>query len=119
MQCLSHIVKRAAAYAVCAVALGALATGCATQQPRTAPEIDTTLMMARSGDKATLQWNTRPDMLYTIMYAPHRKGGAVWKPLPSYTRVPGNGSTVTITDNIPPNTPRHYRLHIEALSPNR
>jgi len=73
-------------------------------------------MVSSGGGKATLQWNTRPDMFYTVMYTPRRKGGAQWKPLPAYTRVPGTGGTVIITDTIPRGSKRFYRLHIEPRS---
>jgi hypothetical protein len=106
-----------------ALLLAALAAGCVMQasRPRMDPSkvVDTTLMVARAGSEATLQWDTEPGTLYTVMYAPDRRAGVQWKPLPGAVRLEGHGQTIRLTDSVPVGINRHYRLHIEPLSSSR
>lgn len=81
------------------------------KQPKAA-----TLLVSRSGTRASLQWRTVPGLLYTVMYAKDRSTQSQWKPHMKCTRIPGTGETFTMTDVIPLGVDRVYRLQIEPYS---
>ena len=72
-----------------------------------------TLTIVQTGGEATLQWKAEHGFLYTLMYAPERRAGVEWRPHPEYTRIRGEGQTVTAKDRVPQGVQRHYRLHVE------
>lgn len=97
--------------------LGSLAAACTTttaehtEEGRHAP-----LIVARSGDVATLSWQTQVGELYTILYADGRRVGVDWRPLPGVYRVPGNGQEMRMQDQMTRGVVRYYRLLIEPAA---
>lgn len=75
-----------------------------------------TMTIVQSGGESTLQWKTEPGVLYTLMYATDRRPGAEWKAHPQYTRIVGDGQTITAKDRVPPGAQRYYRLHVERVA---
>jgi hypothetical protein len=80
------------------------------------PVIETTLIVTRAGNTATLQWKSDPRVFYTVVYASRKDAKAEWKPLPGYVKIRGSGETITITDKVPFGEKRHYRLHVEPIA---
>ncbi|MBN1270272.1 MAG: hypothetical protein JXB04_11845 [Kiritimatiellae bacterium] len=80
------------------------------------PTIEATLVITRVEGTATLQWESDPRALYTVVYAARRDAKAKWQPLPGYVKLRGNGERITITDKIPPGETRYYRLHVEPIT---
>lgn len=97
----------------CVLISGLLLSGCVTV-PGETKLAQTTLMTARAGNTAKLSWETKPGVYYTIFYAVSRKATSAWKPLPQATKLRGTGSTIEITDHIPGNQNRVYRIHAEV-----
>jgi hypothetical protein len=96
-----------------------LAAGCVTEVVREKPLEETTLIVSQSGTTATLQWESSPDALYTVLFSETRKASAEWKPLPGYVKVRGSGGTITVTDSVPRGEMRQYRIYTEPLKIDR
>jgi len=94
-----------------------LLAGCVTSVET--PVAETVLMVSKSGHTATLRWESAPNAVYTVLYAPKRSAGVRWQPLPGFERVRGTGRTITITDKIPPRQSRHYRLRTQLVERKR
>ena len=92
--------------------------GCQTSSRPAVSEdgVRSTLVVGRSQDSATLQWESKRGVVYSVLFAKSRSSGAVWQPLPGYEKVPGTGETITIVDKIPYGVTRHYRLHVQLGS---
>lgn len=103
---------------VCALGVALLAMGAArADAPKRALQpIETTLIITRVDDVATLQWDSDARAYYTVLYATRRDAKAHWQPLPGCVRIRGTGERITITDKIPPGETRYYRLHVEPIS---
>ncbi len=71
------------------------------------------LIVGRSGDVATLSWQTRVGELYTVLYADGRRVGVDWKPLSGAYRILGNGQEMRMQDHRMSGVVRYYRLLIE------
>lgn len=76
------------------------------------PVRESTLMVARAGDTATLEWLGQPGMYYSVMWAPSRSGTARWSLLPQATNLRGvrKDQPMKVEDRIPGNRERVYRL---------
>ena len=86
------------------------AAGCVHEVVK--PLRESTLMVARSGDTATLEWLGQPGMYYSVMWAPSRSGTAKWSLLPQATNLRGvrKDQPMKVEDRIPGNRERVYRL---------
>ncbi len=69
----------------------------------------TTLMIVRSRDGVTLQWQSVKDQRYTILYSDPTQDAGRWQELPVGTQVVGTGGTMTIVDTAPTAAQRKYR----------
>lgn len=86
------------------------AAGCVHEVVK--PVRESTLMVARAGDTATLEWLGQPGMYYSVMWAPSRSGTAKWLLLPQATNLRGlrKDQPMKVEDRIPGNRERVYRL---------
>lgn len=90
--------------------------GCVSQTGHRPEPIETTLIVARAGNKATLNWKTKPGILYTVLYADRKDATAVWKRLAGATNIAGTGGMIEFVDHVSYDEPRHYRLEIVPLT---
>ncbi len=70
------------------------------------------LIVARSGDTATLSWQSEAGELYTVIYADGRRTGVEWRPLEGAERIRGDGGEIRLRDQMPPGMIRYYRLMV-------
>jgi hypothetical protein len=101
---------RVLAAAGLAAGLLAASWGCVHEVVK--PLRESTLMVARTGDTATLEWLGQPGMYYSVMWAPSRSGTAKWSLLPQATNLRGvrKDQPMKVEDRIPGNRERVYRL---------
>ena len=77
------------------------------------PESETTLIVTRSGDAASLSWTAHAGSFYTVLYSNQLGGKAKWQILPGASNLAGlEGSTLTVNDRIGADIKRYYRLHV-------
>ena len=86
------------------------AAGCLTVREIEKPAADTTLMVIRTEQVVTLQWQAEAGVDYVVWYADQRGARAMWKTLPGAERVVGQGDRVTLRDQVPSGVNRYYRL---------
>ena len=91
--------------------------GCASSRVAQVQEesIRSTLVVARAGDSVKLSWESKPGLLYTVVYSPSLGGGAKWQVLPGYEGILGTGQTITAEDRAPEGQARYFRLHIVSV----
>lgn len=97
----------------CAVGMLIL-QGCAhvrteTVRPRLS---DTILTITRSGEAVTLGWETEVGKTYTVVYSSDLRQADGWQPLPSCAARRGTGRYMTVSDSVPSNEQRYYRLQV-------
>jgi len=104
------VTGRGWAAAFLAAGLLGAAAGCVHEVVK--PLRESTLMVARAGDTATLEWLGQPGMYYSVMWAPSRSGTARWTLLPQATNLRGvrKDQPMKVEDRIPGNRDRVYRL---------
>jgi hypothetical protein len=83
--------------------------GCVRTDHRKEALSKTALMVGRDGTGTTLQWKSRKDERYTIMYREGKSPGARWLPLPQATEIVGTGETMVVKDTSPGAFYRSYR----------
>ncbi len=98
-------------------ALGALllVSGCATRREiiPDRPLTETRLFVTRSGEQVSLEWDSRPDMSYTLYYNHTRSARSPWTVLPGFDHIRGTGRRLIYRDRVPVSEERFYRLHAE------
>ena len=94
------------------VVLVMVAAGCVSQQVSKAGAKETVLIVAGAGDSVTLQWQSEPDLIYTVVYTEKLGGVSEWKVLPRAQGVRGTGQMITIQDSAPSARRRYYRLQV-------
>lgn len=78
------------------------------------PMSETTLIVTRSGDAATLSWTAEKGVKYTVLYSDQLGGRAQWNVLPGAARLQGAaGQVLTVNDRLGVGIKRYYRLHVE------
>lgn len=78
------------------------------------PVTESTLVVARSTDQATLTWTAVNGMYYTILYASSQNADD-WKAMDGAVNLRATSSgPVAIHDRIPASQPRFYRLLQDA-----
>jgi hypothetical protein len=77
------------------------------QRERHAP-----LIVTRSGETSQISWDSKRDLLYTVMYTDGPRARGEWEPLPGVYRVPGTGARMIYEEQLPANLTRHYRLMV-------
>jgi len=89
-----------------------LAAGCQTAGPVQVPTVRTTrLMVARSADRARLQWESDARGYYTVLYSDTPQVADTWHPLPTVNNVQGTGGTMEVDIEVPPQaTARRFDL---------
>lgn len=104
--------------AVCVAFLVAVGWGCSSARVAQDQEesVRSTLIVARAGDAVKLSWESKPGLLYTVVYSSSLGGNAKWLPLPGCERIAGNGQTMEVEDRAPEGQARYYRLHIVNAS---
>jgi len=70
------------------------------------------LIVTRSGDMSRISWQSKPGLLYTVMYTDGPRARGEWVPLPGLYRVPGTGMEMIFEERLPAGAIRHYRLLI-------
>ena len=88
--------------------------GCSSSRVAQVQEesVRSTLVVARAGDSVKLSWESKPDLIYTLVYSPSLGGHAKWQALPGYEGIRGTGKTINAEDRAPEGQARYYRLHI-------
>ena len=88
--------------------------GCASSRVTQDQEesVRSTLVVARAGNSVKLSWESKPDLIYTVVYSSSLGGNAKWQVLPGCEGLRGTGRTVTAEDRAPEGQARYYRLHI-------
>ena len=89
--------------------------GCVTSVERREPAVETVLLVSKSENTATLQWESDAGAMYTVLQSSSRSAKTPWVPLPGYTRIRGTGQAITINDQFPRGQTRFYRLHTEPI----
>jgi hypothetical protein len=88
--------------------------GCQTESIRKKPvdlPVSPKMSSAYVGGVMTISWKSEPGRVYTIYYTDAPRGARPdWKPLPHAKKLPGNGRTLTVTDESAPNIQRRYLL---------
>ena len=95
-----------------AVMMVGLGAGCTSTRVGPQSEIRSTLVVAKAGDSVKLNWESKPGLLYTVVYSASLGANARWEPLPGYENMPGTGELMSAEDNSPGSETRYYRLHI-------
>jgi len=72
-------------------------------------------IVTRTGNTTHLQWESKANVIYTVMYSRNHGAHARWQPLPGYSHIRGTGSTIHIEDHPSAYEKRYYRLQIEAV----
>ena len=72
-------------------------------------KIVTRLITATANGQTILRWDTRPDLVYTILVG-DRFTATQWKPLPNGTNVRGTGTQLELIVPEDPNRPHSYKL---------
>jgi len=88
------------------------ASGCVTEVVDIPGQTSATLMVSRSGEEIRGSWKGEKGRYYTVLYAPARDARTPWKVLPGYDMLPGTGELLILTDRVPLNENRYYRLYI-------
>jgi hypothetical protein len=91
------------------VVLPLMLAACVHTEERREPYSKTALMVSRDSSGTTLQWKSKKDVRYTILYRDGKANSAVWQALPSATELVGTGGTMTAKDNSPGAFYRSYR----------
>lgn len=77
---------------------------------------ETILTITRSGEAVTLGWETEVGKTYTVVYSSDLRRGGGWQALPSCTARPGTGRYMTVSDSVPSNEQRYYRLQVAPVA---
>ena len=88
-------------------------SGC-VRVPVQRDKIETRLISASANGQTTLWWESRTDLLYTVLVA-DRFETAQWKPLEGYVNLHGTGGTMQFRLSEDPNRPRTYKLQALPL----
>ena len=88
--------------------------GCSSSRVAQVQEetVRSTLVVARAGDSVKLSWESKPDLIYTVVYSSSLGGNAKWQVLPGCEGIRGTGRTITAEDRALEGQARYYRLHI-------
>ncbi len=114
--CLRVEARFAAFVLLVGLLLGTISCASQSGHARRTQADTTTLMTARSGGDVVLEWQSRPDKLYTVLYSPALGPKAKWRPLPGNIKIHGTGGLIRRTDTVHPGTQRYYRLLIEPAA---
>ena len=108
--------RRAIRRWLAALCLGALAApALVAAEPKPEERESVPLFVTRVGEAYTISFKSDTNRRYTVMSSDTRKAGARWLAMPNATRVPGTGSDIKLTENVPLGQKRFYRLIIEPL----
>ncbi len=89
-----------------------LLVGCVTEVIEPKPLARATLVVTKSENVATLQWQTQRGVTYAVMYSLGGGASNRWRPLPSAGQIRGDGGMAKLTDTAPPGEDRLYRLQV-------
>ncbi|HIE11367.1 MAG TPA: hypothetical protein EYP62_07100 [Kiritimatiellae bacterium] len=87
--------------------------GCVSEQIVSDRAVRTTLTTTRVGNRVVIAWESRPEVYYTVVFAPARSPGGVWRPLRGCVRLPGTGGMIVVTNYVPQGMEYRYRLIVE------
>ena len=71
--------------------------------------IETRLITATANGQTILCWDSRIDMIYTVLFA-ERFDAVQWQPLPNFTNLHGTGERMQFQLPDDPTHPRSYKL---------
>ena len=103
------------AYKICLCLLAAwIFSSCASvhEQEIIEPEKRTTLTVTRAGEEVMLQWASRTDESYTVMYSDRQTLDPTWKIIDGCKDIPGTGNPIGLRDFVPLGEKRYYHLVI-------
>lgn len=89
--------------------------GCVTETQPVKPLAETALVVSRAGDRATLEFDTEPGLIYQVLYAAQRRAGTQWMVLPGAENIVGTGMRMQMIDRVPYGQDRYYRIRIKAV----
>ena len=105
---MTFLPRRLLSALVLAVALALGLTACVREVIQ--PVTESTLVVARASDQATLSWTAVAGMYYTILYA-SSQNASDWKAMDGAVNLRATISgPVAIHDRVPATKPRFYRL---------
>ncbi len=111
MRLFSHLSHLLSARGWAAILLmGCLGAGCIHQVIK--PRAEATLIITRANDMVKLGWQSEKNAIYDVMYADNLKGNERWQVLPQGAHIRGTGNYMNLTDVIPTDVARYYRLQI-------
>lgn len=99
-------------------ALMLFSTGGCVRVPLQRDKIETRLISATANGQTILCWESRTDLLYTVLVA-DRFETAQWQQLEGYVNLQGTGNTMQFRLAEDPNHPRTYKLRALPLTKRR
>lgn len=85
--------------------------GCVTAPAPIQYPVSPMMATAYAGGAMTITWKAESNQTYTIYYTDSLRGMRPdWKPLPQADGLRGNGTQVTVSDQISPDSQRRYML---------
>lgn len=100
---------------------GLFSSGCASPAATRAAEATqqrVKLIRTQAGDRVTLQWESEPNLFYSVVYTTSLAERRPWQQMPQYTNLPGTGGTMTVVFTSPEPGSLYYRL-VENNRPSR
>ena len=79
-------------------------------------KIETRLISASANGQTTLRWDSRQDLVYTVMVG-DRFTSSQWKPLPNAINLRGTGEPIELHVTEEPNRTRTYQLMAVPVQP--
>jgi len=92
------------------------AAGCVRVPVKSGAAVESTLVCATANGKTTLSWQSRTNLVYTVLVA-EQWSALRWEALPACTRQRGTGGLMEYVVPEQPGRTRTYKLLAAPLSP--
>ena len=81
------------------------------------PSSKSAVFITRVGDELTISWNSRPELVYTIVSRDRTRRDVAWAPVPGYENMPGAGNQQQVVLRVPVDDPRVFNLRAVPARP--